>query len=56
MFFKQGHTKHEYTSGMAIENVFEFLQGRAEKKQRKEVTNKENETDKQSSDANNEGE
>jgi hypothetical protein len=52
---KQGHPKHEYTSGVAIEFVFEFLQDRSEEEYSKKVTDKENETNEQPSVANNEG-
>lgn len=50
---KQGHHKHEYTSGVAIEPVFEFLQFRA--RGNKEITNQKNETSEQSVTNNNEG-
>ncbi|PKY17966.1 hypothetical protein RhiirB3_468274, partial [Rhizophagus irregularis] len=50
--FSAGHHKHEYTSGVAIEPVFEFLQFRA--RGNKEITNQKNETSEQSFTNNNE--
>ncbi|RGB31756.1 Arb2 domain-containing protein [Rhizophagus diaphanus] len=50
--FSAGHQKHEYTSGVAIEPVFEFLQFRS--RGNKEITNQKNETSEQSVTNNNE--
>ncbi|CAB4392404.1 unnamed protein product [Rhizophagus irregularis] len=50
--FSAGHHKHEYTSGVAIEPVFEFLQFQA--RGNKEITNQKNETSEQSVTNNNE--
>jgi len=54
--FSAGHSKHEYTSGVAIESVFEFLKFRSKEKRNKdndETTSQKDETSEQSSVSNN---
>ncbi|GET01323.1 protein FAM172A-like [Rhizophagus clarus] len=53
--FSAGHPKHEYTSGVAFETVFEFLQYRSKEKRKDndEITSQGNETSEKSSIVNN---